>query len=263
METGLRDRVAVVAAASKGLGRAAADALADEGAKLVICARHGAEIQRAAREIADRTGAAVVAEVADVSLAGDIDRLVARAVEVFGGVDVLVTNAGGPKAGPFTAVTDDDWHAGVELTLMSAVRLSRAVIPSMRARGGGRIIHITSVSVKQPIENLVLSNSLRAAVVGMSKTLATELAPDGITVNCVAPGYTLTERVAELNEYVAAREGRPVAEIDARLLRSIPAGRYGEPRELAAVITFLASAPAAYLTGTTIAVDGGYVRGVM
>jgi 3-oxoacyl-[acyl-carrier protein] reductase len=205
----------------------------------------------------------VLAVQADLRNAPDIGRFVSSAVASLGGLDILVTNVGGPKPGLFDSLTDDDWLEAVNLLLMSAVRLTRAALPHMRARGGGRIIHITSVAVKQPVAGLMLSNAVRAAVVGFSKTLSKEVAKDHITVNCVAPGYTRTQRVINLNDATAAREGKPLAEVEQRLLANIPAGRLGEPSELASLIAYLASDQAAYMTGSVVAVDGGSVAGIL
>ncbi|HSL23031.1 MAG TPA: SDR family oxidoreductase [Vicinamibacterales bacterium] len=263
METGLKDKVAIVCAASEGLGRATADALAAEGCRLAICSRRAPAIEQAAAEIRRTHGVEVMPLAADLRHAADISRLVATAVEQFGGVDVLVTNVGGPKPGLFDALSDSDWYDAVDLLLMSAVRLCREVIPHMRKRGGGRIIHITSIAVKQPVAGLMLSNAVRAAVVGFSKTLSRELAADRITVNCVAPGYTRTARVTRLNEATAQREGKPVSDVEQRLLANIPAGRLGEPGELAALIAFLASARSGYITGSVVQVDGGSFAGLL
>ena len=178
MDLGLTGKCAIVCAASKGLGRASALALAREGASIVMCARRADALEQAAREIRAETGAAVLAVPADVGVQADADRLIRTAVDSLGGIDVLVTNTGGPPSGPFEGIQDADWYAAIESLLMSVVRLSRGVIPHMRARGGGRIIHITSISVKQPVQGLVLSNALRAAVTGLSKTLSNELATD-------------------------------------------------------------------------------------
>ena len=174
-----------------------------------------------------------------------------------------MTNAGGPTSGTFDTLTEADWRAAIELTLMSVVRLCVAVVPHMRRRGGGRIIHVTSITVKEPVAGLLLSNALRGAVTGFSKTLATELAPDGILVNCVAPGYTRTDRVVELNEATARREGVDAAQVEQRLIARIPMGRLGEPAEFADVVTFLASARASYVTGATLQVDGGFLRSIL
>jgi 3-oxoacyl-[acyl-carrier protein] reductase len=263
MDSGLGGKCAVVCAASKGLGKASALALAREGARVVICARHEGALQAAADEIRRVTGNAVVPIVADVSRRGDVDRLVADAATRLGAIDVLVTNTGGPKSAPFEALSDEDWEAAIQSLLMSAVRLSRAVIPHMRRRGGGRIIHVTSVSVKQPIDDLVLSNALRAGVTGLARTLANELARDRITVNCVAPGYTRTERVIELSEAAARREGTSREAVQRRTEEQIPMGRLGIPEEFGDAVAFLASARAAYITGTTLQVDGGFVRSLL
>ncbi len=263
MDSGLDGRCAIVCGASKGLGKASALALAREGARVVICARSRAALDAAAQEIGRAGGNNVVAIAADLSRREDIDRLVGEAVARLGAVDILVTNSGGPKSGPFESLTDEDWDAAIQSLLMSAVRLSRAVIPHMRRRGGGRIIHVTSVSVKQPIQALVLSNAVRAAVTGLARTLANELARDGILVNCVAPGYTRTDRVIELSEATARREGTTSDAVQRRIEEQIPMGRLGMPAEFGDVVAFLASARAAYITGTTIQVDGGFVRSLL
>ena len=263
MEMGLENKCAIVCAASKGLGRATALALARDGARVVMCARTPSTLRAAADEIRAATGATVVPIVADVSLAADIDRLIDRAARELGGIDILVTNTGGPKSGPFEAFTDADWSAAVDSLLMSVVRLCRGVIPHMRRRGGGRIIHVTSVSVKQPIEGLVLSNALRAGVTGLSRTLANELAPDRILVNCVAPGYTRTDRIVELAEAAAAREGTTAEAVQRRSEEKIPLKRLGTPDEFGDVVAFLASDRASYVTGTTLQVDGGFVRSLL
>ena len=263
MEMGLENKCAIVCAASKGLGRATALALARDGARVVMCARTPSTLRAAADEIRAATGATVVPIVADVSLAADIDRLIDRAARELGGIDILVTNTGGPKSGPFEAFTDADWSAAVDSLLMSVVRLCRGVIPHMRRRGGGRIIHVTSVSVKQPIEGLALSNALRAGVTGLSRTLANELAPDRILVNCVAPGYTRTDRIVEMAEAAAAREGTTAEAVQRRSEEKIPLKRLGTPAEFGDVVAFLASDRASYVTGTTLQVDGGFVRSLL
>ena len=263
MDTGLRDKCAIVCAASKGLGRATARALAREGARVMMCARGRAALDAAAAAIRGETGATVIPIVADLSRPADVDRLIGEAASQLGAIDILVTNTGGPKSGPFESLSDDDWSAAIESLIMSVVRLSRGVIPHMRARGGGRILHVTSVSVKQPIDGLVLSNALRAAVTGLSRTLASELAPDRILVNCVAPGYTRTDRVIELAEAAAAREGIPAADVQRRTEERIPLRRLGTPEEFGDVMAFLASDRASYVTGTTLQVDGGFVRSLL
>jgi len=263
MDLGLKGKVALVAAASKGLGKAAALELAREGARVAICARTEATLWAAAADIEGATGGEVLAVVADLSDADDVERLVQTTVDRFGRLDILVTNAGGPPSGYFLDLSDDAWHATVELTLMSAVRLCRAAVPHMRKHGWGRIVNITSVSVKQPIDNLLLSNALRSGVVGLAKTLSNHFAGDGITVNSVCPGWTLTDRVAELFAARARDEGVSVEEAERQVTADIPLGRMGQPEELAALIAFLASERAGYITGTVIQVDGGYVRGLL
>jgi 3-oxoacyl-[acyl-carrier protein] reductase len=260
VDLGLRSRVALVSAASRGLGRAIAEELAAEGADVVICARDADALERARADLAARTRAEVHAVVADVSTQGGTDTVAAEALARFGRVDVLVTNAGGPPPGPFEAHGWDAWERAVQLTLRSAVELTRLVLPGMKDRRWGRIINVTSIAVKQPVDGLMLSNSIRAAVTGFARTLATEVAPFGITVNNILPGYTRTDRVEELNRATADREGVPVEEVQRRIESQIPMRRLGEPREFAALAAFLASERASYVTGQSMAVDGGWIR---
>lgn len=263
MDLGLRGRTAIVAAASKGLGRAVATALAREGANTAIFSRDPAAIDAAAREIEQVAshGAQVLALAADVTDPATAERVVQATVERFGGVDILYNNAGGPKPGYFDDLSDADWERAFELNLLSAVRLTRAALPYMRQKGWGRIITGTSSSVRQPIENLMLSNSVRSATTAWAKTLSDQLARDGITVNCIAPGRIKTERLVQLDEDAARRQGRSFEEVTAERLAAIPAGRYGEPEEFGAAAAFLASEPARYITGITLLVDGGQFRG--
>jgi 3-oxoacyl-[acyl-carrier protein] reductase len=254
--------IALVCAASQGLGRAAARALAAEGMQVAICSRRREAIEAAAADLRRDTHADIAPFVADLSTPDGPGFVVHQTVERFGGLDVLVTNTGGPRSAPFESLTDADWQAAFDSLLMSVVRLCRAAIPEMRKRGGGRIINITSVAVKQPVDGLMLSNAVRSALVGFSKTLASEVAAAGILVNSVAPGFTRTERVTEITEAGAARDGVRPADIEARIVRQIPMGRLGEPREFASAVAFLASPAASYITGTTIQVDGGLVKSV-
>lgn len=263
MDLGLKGKVALVAASSRGLGKAVAWEFAREGARVAICAR-GEEVLRAtALEITADTGGEVFPVVADVTKPDDIQRLVSAVEERFGQIDILVNNAGGPPTGTFMEFDDEDWEAALRLNLMSTIRLCRAVLPGMRARRWGRIVNMASASVKQPIDSLILSSTARSGVVGMAKTLANECAAEGITVNNVCPGYTLTDRVKSLAEERARKERRTVQKIVDGYAATIPARRLGRPEELAALVVFLASERAAYITGTTIQVDGGYVRSLL
>ena len=263
MELGLKDRVAIVAASSRGLGKACAAELARSGATVVINGRDCDALQATAAEIQAETGAGVTYLKADLTDPEQILHLADETLRRFGRIDVLVTNNGGPPAGYFDDFDDAAWHAAHELTLLSAVRLIRSVLPAMRVQQWGRIVNITSVSVKQPLDNLLLSNVYRAGVVALAKTLSAQVAADGITINNVAPGYTRTDRVIELSEARAGREGRTLEDVLAGITKEYPMGRMGEPEELAALVAFLASEPAGYITGTTIQVDGGYVRGLL
>jgi len=263
MDLGLEGKVAIICGASRGLGYACAWELANEGARVVICSRDSEAISKAAETIARETGSPAIGVAADVSKADAADKVVGAALAEFASVNILVNNAGGPPPGLFEAHDDAAWQAAFELTLLSAVRFSRAVIEPMRASGGGRIINITSVAVKQPVDNLILSNSVRTGVVGLAKTLADELAGAGILVNNVCPGFMATERSENLVKDRAAREGKSREEILQKLCTGVPLGRIGQPRELAALVAFLASERASYITGATIQVDGGLFRGLM
>jgi 3-oxoacyl-[acyl-carrier protein] reductase len=263
MNLGLQDRVALVAAASRGLGRAIAEELAAEGASLVVCARDESRLREARDAIARATGAEVRAVAADLATADGVARVADEALAAFGRVDVLVTNSGGPPSGPFEEHDWARWQGAVDLLLRSSVELTRRVLPGMKERRWGRILAVTSIAAKQPVASLVLSNSVRAAVTGAMRTLANEMAPYGITVNTLLPGYTRTERVEQLDAANAAREGLPVDAVRQRTVGQIPMGRLGEPREFAALAAFLASERASYITGQAIAVDGGWIRGLL
>lgn len=263
MAHGLDGKVALVTAASRGLGRASAIALARAGCDLAICSRDQASVDRAAEEIRRATGRSVLPVAADLSRAEDLQRVVEATMATHGRVDVLVSNTGGPPPGPFMAFDDAAWQSAFDSLLMPAVRLARAVVPDMKARGWGRILFITSSAVKQPLPALVLSNSLRAAVTAMAKTLAGQVAKDGITVNCVAPGRIFTDRVRFLDGEAAKASGRSLEDIQAEQAARIPVGRYGEPREFGEVVAFLAGPDAAYITGSTLAVDGGAISSLL
>lgn len=263
MDLGLKGKVAFVAAASRGLGRTVAEELAAEGASLVLCARHAETITSASEQIAKTSGASVLPVVADVTNVEDVTRAVREGIEKFGRIDILVTNAGGPPPGKFENLTSAMWENAARLTLNSVLELTRAVLPGMKERGWGRILNITSIAVKQPVDNLMLSNSLRAAVTGFARTLANEVAANGITVNNIMPGYTRTERVEELAQAAAEREGISVQDAFSRWENEIPMRRLGEPREFAALAAFLVSERASYITGSSIAVDGGWIRSLI
>ena len=263
MDLGLKDKVALVAAASRGLGRAVAEELGAEGAALVLCARDPATLAETAASIADSTGAHVLAVPADVTDVNQVARVVESGNERFGRIDILVTNAGGPPAGRFEQITREQWEQASRLTLFSAIELARQVLPGMKERRWGRILNITSIAVKQPVENLMLSNSLRAGLTGFARTLANEVAADGVTVNNILPGYTRTERLEELAEMMADKLGISAAEFRGKWEQEIPMGRLGEPREFAALAAFLVSERASYITGTSIQVDGGWIRSLV
>lgn len=254
--------MALVAASSRGLGRAIATELGAAGVRLVLCARDESALQRTAADIVRETGADVDAIPADLSKREDVQRLLQTVLERLEHVDILVTNAGGPPSGPFESLDADAWDAAYRLTLQSAVELTRGLLPEMKRRRWGRILNVTSITVKQPVENLMLSNSLRAAVTGFARTLANEVAPYGITVNNLLPGYTRTDRVVQLAEATSQREGVSVEDVQSRIESQIPMGRMGEPAEFAALAAFLASERASYITAQSIAVDGGWIRGL-
>ena len=262
MELGLKDRVALVTGASRGLGRAAAEAFAAEGARLAICS-HSPQIHDTAGELQSTFGRPVAAVEADVGRRDDVERLVGAAIEAYGQIDILVLNAGGPRPGPFLDLTPEDWEAAIQLSLMSAVHMCYAVLPFMIRAGSGSIVASQSYSVKQPIENLVLSNSVRMAVVGLMKSLANELGPKGIRVNSIHPGWTATERVVHLFEDRARRAGTtPEVEVE-KILRSVPLGRLGTVEEYGRAVAWLASPAASFVHGHALFLDGGIVQAAL
>jgi 3-oxoacyl-[acyl-carrier protein] reductase len=263
MDLGLRGRVALLAAASKGLGRAVAEELAAEGVSLVLCARGEATLKATAEEIAARHGVPVLPVAADVGARGEPERVVREGIARFGRIDILLTNSGGPPAAPFESLTEEAWRQSVDLVLLSVVAFCRAVLPGMKERRWGRILNVTSIAAKQPVDNLMLSNSIRAAVIGFARTLANEVAPFGITVNNLLPGFTRTERMVELSEVTATKEGITPDQALSRYTAQVPIGRMAEPREFAALAAFLASERAGYITGQSMAVDGGWIRALL
>ena len=263
MDLGLKGKIALVAASSRGLGRAVAEELGSEGVDLVLCARGAAALAETAKSIQATSGVRVVAVAADLSQLADVARVVGVAMKEFGRIDILVTNGGGPPAGPFESHSADVWHAAVRQTLDSVIELTRDVLPGMKERRWGRIINITSIAVKQPVDNLILSNTVRAAVTGFARTLANEVAPFGVTVNNVMPGYTRTDRVTELANKNAKLKGTSSADEIALWEKQIPMARLGETREFAAMVAFLASERASYTTGASIPVDGGWIRSLL
>lgn len=264
MDLGLKGKVAIVAASSKGLGKATAMALAREGALVTINGRDAGRLEVAARAIRDETGADVLQVVSDLAETEASSELIEETVRRRGGLDVLVCNAGGPPPGNFAAFPEDEpWLAAVNLSLMSTLRMSRAALPHLEARGGGSITNIVSISVKQPIPNLILSNTARAGVVGMAKTLATEVADRNIRVNSICPGSILTDRIRSISEQESTKTGEGVDAILKREGDAIPMGRHGTAEEFANVVAFFASPAAGYVTGVTIQVDGGSYKGLL
>jgi 3-oxoacyl-[acyl-carrier protein] reductase len=262
METGLRGRVAIVTGSSSGMGRATAAAFAAEGAKVAMCARTEKTLAAAAAEIKASHKADVLSQVVDVTDAAAVKSFVSAVVGRFGGVDICVANAGGPPAKNFLSISMDEWQKAVATNFMSAVLLAREVIPHMQRKQWGRFITITSTSVRQAIPDLVLSNAVRPAVVGLVKSLASEFGKDGILVNNIAPGYIETERLSELSKVRALAAGISPEEIKSRWTSEIPVRRLGKPEEIADAIVWLASERASYITGQTILVDGGIYKGM-
>jgi 3-oxoacyl-[acyl-carrier protein] reductase len=263
MDLGLQGKVALVAGASKGLGYAVARALAADGAHVSIASRDESAIGEAASRIARETGAQVMATPVDVRSADAIQRWVAATVDRFGGIDALMTNSGGPPTGGAISFDDRAWQDAADLLLFSVLRMVRASVPSMQARGGGAILMSTSASVKEPIPNLGLSTVLRASVSALSKTLALELASSKIRVNQIIPGRIDTDRVRQLDEINAGKQGISIEAAKAKAIAAIPIGRYGEPEEFGRVGAFLLSNAAAYMTGATVQVDGGLIRSIL
>ena len=254
MDLGLKNKVAFVAASSQGLGKSVALELAQEGAKIIICGRNKDNLEKAKQEIKNKTNNEPLALAGDLSVASEREHIIKMALQVYGTIDILVTNSGGPPAGKFEDFKQEDWDKAYNQLLPGVVGLIKGFLPGMKQKKWGRIICITSMAVKQPVNNLVLSNAIRTSIVGLTKTLSNELAIHNITVNNVMPGYTETERLKELIDNTPSFSSAKT---------EIPLGRFGKPEELAAAVTFLASERAGYITGVSLAVDGGWIKGIL
>jgi 3-oxoacyl-[acyl-carrier protein] reductase len=263
LNLGLNGKIALVTAASRGLGRGCAQHLAAEKCRVAICSRDKAAAKLAAEEISTNAGTDVLGFEADVSKVGDISRLLDEVRQSLGNPEILVTNAGGPPPGTFASTALEDYEKALDLNLMSAVHLIHGVTPAMRTKGWGRIIAITSISVKQPIGNLILSNMARAGLTGFLKTIATELAPDGITVNALLPGTHKTSRIEQLAQHRAGQQNRSSEEIIQEMMSANPSNTIGDPSDFGATAAFLASVQARYITGQNLLVDGGNYRGLL
>jgi 3-oxoacyl-[acyl-carrier protein] reductase len=261
MDLGIRGKIAAVLAASKGMGRASARALAMEGCSLAMCARDAGALGQAASAIEKEARVPVLQQTCDVTREADRQAFLDATLKKFGRIDILINNCGGPKFGLLKDVTEKDWQDAFERSLLQVVRWTQAVVPQMK--GWGRIVNIVSTSVKQPVDGLLLSNSIRPGVIGFCKTMSRELAPLGITINSVLPGSIRTDRTIELAKARAEKDKIPLEEALKERARDIPAGRLGEPEEIGSVVAFLCSQQAAYITGTTITVDGGLTRAIL
>ncbi|MBC2712561.1 MAG: SDR family oxidoreductase [Desulfosarcina sp.] len=263
MNLGINGKIALVTAASRGLGRGCAEQLAAEECRVAICSRDSTTVKQAAEEISVKTGTEVLGFGADMSKAEDIGRLLEDVRQALGEPEILVTNAGGPPPGTFASTALEEYEKALNLTLMSAVNLIRSVTPAMKTKGWGRIIAITSISVKQPIDTLLLSNMARAGLTGFLKTIATELAPDGITVNALLPGTHKTSRIDQLAQHRADQENKSPEEIIQEMMSANPSNTIGDPSDFGAAAAFLASVQARYITGQNLLVDGGNYRGLI
>lgn len=260
MDLHLKGKTAFVAASSRGLGKASAMELAKEGANVMLSGRNEEELKLAKIEVEQAATGRVEYVLCDITKPEQLAAAVQETVDLFGTIDILVNNSGGPPAGTFEKFSDEDWTKAFELTLLSYIRLIREVLPYMKQGSGGKIINLTSSSIKQPIPGLMISNTFRLGVMGMAKTLSMELAPYNILVHTVAPGRIATDRVRTLDELKANQAGIPVEEVEADSRKAIPLGRYGKPEEFGKVVAFLASEAASYMTGSTVLVDGGMIK---
>ncbi len=263
MDFGIQNKTVLVTASSKGIGRAIADGFVAEGCNVIMCSRNEKNLINAAEEISSKYNSYIAWKVCDINNPEEINAVINFSYEMFGGVDILVNNCGGPQAGFFQNFSDEDWQYSFEQVLLSAIRFTRLVLPNMQTNKWGRIINITSVSVKQPVENLILSTTFRLGLTGMSKTLSNEYAKYGITINNVAPGYTYTDRIKELSEIRAKHENDSIENVLQKLSNEIPMQRIGTPDEVASAVIFLASQQAGYITGNTITVDGGRIKNTL
>lgn len=263
MDTGLKDKTVLVTASSMGIGKAVAELFSEEGCKVAISSRSKENLIATAKELKERYNIEPFWSVCDLNKLKDIENTFNAVNKHFGNVDILVNNCGGPVPGLFQELEEDDWNSAIEQVLLSAVRFSKLVLPGMMANGWGRIINLTSISVKQPVDNLMLSNSIRAGVTGFTKSLSNEVAKFNITVNNVAPGMTLTRRLYELAVVEAREKGKSHEEVLVEMAKRVPLNRLARPEEIASVVVFLASRQASYVTGVTIQVDGGYVKSVI
>jgi 3-oxoacyl-[acyl-carrier protein] reductase len=262
MDTGLKDKTVLITASSMGIGKAVAEMFAEEGCRIAISSRSKENLLSTAQELKEKFSIEPFWSVCDLNKQKDIENTFNAVSSQFGNIDILVNNCGGPVPGLFQQLDEEDWNNAYEQVLLSAVRFSKLVLPGMMANNWGRIINLTSISVKQPVDNLILSNSLRAAVSGLTKTLSNEIAKFNITVNNVAPGMTLTRRLYELAVVEAKEKGKSHEEILVEMAKRIPLNRLAKPEEIASVVIFLASKQASYVTGVTIQVDGGYIKSI-
>jgi 3-oxoacyl-[acyl-carrier protein] reductase len=262
MDLGIKNKVALVCASSQGLGRAAALSLAKEGVNLAICSRDEKRITETAHEIASETRVNVLPIAADLSHAEDSDNIIEKVIKEYGTIHILVNNAGGPPTGTITSLPDEEWKKGYNLTLMSMIRLTRAVLPMMEKQKWGRVVTIVSITAKQPVDELLISSTLRPGILGVSKVLANQYGKFGITVNTICPGYVLTKRQEELSRSRSAEQKVTMEEYLAESAKNIPLGRLGKPEEIGDVIAFLASERASYINGANLLVDGGQTKGI-
>jgi 3-oxoacyl-[acyl-carrier protein] reductase len=262
MDFGIKNRVGIVTGSSQGIGKAIAEVLATEGVNVVICSRNIDKLNNIAKSIANNTGTNVLPVKADLTKKEDIHKLVKKTIQEFGNIDILINNTGGPPSMYFTETTDNDWRKAVDQLLMSVVNCTYEVIPYMKKRKWGRIINMTSFAAKQPYEGLILSNSLRAGILGLTKTLSNELSKDNILINAICPGWILTDRLEELAKTKAEKIGKNHKTIMNEWAEEIPLGRIAKPQEVANLVTFLASERASYITGCSIQVDGGYIKSI-